>query len=145
MTTLQQMSLSIVLSVAFTEFVEALAVTENFKKRERISICREWRLTADTKVLKEPMIVGRQTNAGDGLMRAEFPKKLPEALRYSEEIWNLLPLCSRGAPHGPLQFRPGQEVREVRLQQICLRLVVCGAGLPHIGDEDQALLLLVTG
>src|SRR6516225_356034 len=88
------------------------------------------------------MTVGRQTNAGGGLIPAEFPKKLPEALRYSEEIWNLLPLCSRGAPHGPLQFRPGQEVREVRLQQICLRLVVCGASLPHIGDEDQALLLL---
>jgi hypothetical protein len=38
MPTIQQMSLFIVLSVAFTEFVEALTVAENFKKRERISI-----------------------------------------------------------------------------------------------------------
>src|SRR5215470_1355295 len=58
---------------------------------------------------------------------------------------NSLLLCSRGAPHGPLQFGPSQEVCEVRLQQICLRLVVSGNGLPHLGDEDQALLLLVTG
>jgi len=36
MTTIQQMSLFIVLSMAFTEFVEALAAAENFKKRERI-------------------------------------------------------------------------------------------------------------
>jgi hypothetical protein len=26
------------------------------------------------------MTVGRQTNAGGGLMRAEFPKKLPDVL-----------------------------------------------------------------
>jgi hypothetical protein len=38
MTTIQQMNLFIVLSIAFTEFVEALEVAENFKKRERISI-----------------------------------------------------------------------------------------------------------
>ena len=79
MTTIQQMSLFIVLGAAFRGFVEALAVTENFKKRERISICCECRLTADTKVLKESMSGGRRTDAG-GLMRAEFAKKLPGVL-----------------------------------------------------------------
>jgi len=39
MTTIQQMSFFIVLSVAFAEFVEPLTVAANFKKRERISIC----------------------------------------------------------------------------------------------------------
>jgi NADH:ubiquinone oxidoreductase subunit K len=38
MTTIQQMSLFIVVSVAFTESVVGLTVAENFKKRERISI-----------------------------------------------------------------------------------------------------------
>jgi len=72
-------------------------------------------------------------------------KNRSQKRRRIEYTRNSLALCSRGVPHGPLQFRPSQEVGEARLQQICLGLVVCGAGLPHIGDEDQALLLLVTG
>src|SRR5215472_420682 len=84
-----------VLSVAFTELVEALAVAENFKKRERLSILLRTSLNRKHKGVDGTNDRARHTHA-DGLMRAEFPKKLPEALRYSGEILKSIALIVPG-------------------------------------------------
>jgi hypothetical protein len=53
--------------------------------------------------------------------------------------------CLRGAPDGPLEFCPRQQIRQVRLQQISLGFVRSGARLPHIGNQNHALLRLIVG